>query len=159
MENVENSRIRFSLLLYNHLIELSPLYEETINLIRVSKGKAFVKKPFNEATKYPADKIRVINHANPEVGAIFNEFWIREVRNAFSHSKYRIDGGFFVKTDENFKISTPELQAKIDVCRGYWNYLQDKIGKEQIFFQEKKVLTTKNGDTITISSDAIPDKL
>jgi len=159
MENVENSRIRFSLLLYNHLIELSPLYEETINLIRLSKGKAFVKKPFNEAAKYPADKIRLINHANPEVGAIFNEFWVREVRNAFSHSKYKIDGGFFVKTDENFKISIPELQAKIDVCRDYWNYLQDKIGKEQIFFQEKKVLTTKNGDTITISSDAIPDKL
>jgi hypothetical protein len=159
MESIENTRIRFSLLFYNHLIELNPLYEETANLIRVSEGKEFAKQPFNKTARHPADKIRVLIVENPEVGAIFNEFWVREVRNAFSHSKYRIDKGFFIKTDEDFKISTRELQAKIDVCRDYWNYLQDKITKEQAFLHEKKVLTTKNDDTITISSDAIPDKL
>lgn len=159
MEDVVNSRIRSSLLLYNHLIELSPLYEETANLIRVSKGKTFAKDPFDKAAMYPADKIRLVNGANPKVGAIFNEFWVREVRNAFSHSKYKIDGGFFIKTDEDFKISIPELQAKIDVCKDYWWYLQDKIAKERISTQKKKVLTTRNGYTITFSSDAIPDKL
>jgi hypothetical protein len=158
MENVEKSRIRFFLLIYNHLIELNPLYELTINLVRVSQGKAFAKEPFKKAQKIP-EKIRLINCANPEVGAILSEFWVREVRNAFSHSKYRIDKGFFFKTDEDFRIWIPELQGRIDLCKDYWNYVQDKIAKEQIFLQEKKVLTTTNGDTITISSDSVPDEL
>lgn len=159
MESVENSRIRFSLLIYNHLIELDPLYETTVNLVRVSQGKEFAKEPFNKVAKYPADKIRLISRLSPELGAVFNEFWVREVRNAFSHSKYKIDGGFFIKTDEDFRISILELQAKIDVCRDYWNYLENKIGKEHTFLQEKKVLTTKNGYTITISTDKVPDEL
>lgn len=158
-ENIENSRIRFSLLIYNHLVELSPLYEITINLIRVSQGKPFAEEPFSKAVKYPDEKIRIIKSENPELGSIFNQFWVREVRNAFSHSKYRIEKGFFTKTDENFKISIPELQARIDVCKDYWNYLQHKIVEEQIFLQEKKVIKTKNGDTLTVSTDSIPDEL
>lgn len=159
MESVANSRIRFSLLIYNHLIELDPLYETAVNLARVSQGKEFVKEPFSKAVKHPDQKIQIIKKLNPELGAIFNDFWVRKVRNAFSHSKYKIDGGFFVKTDENFRISMPELQAKIDVCRDYWNYLESKMGKEIVYFQEKKVLKTKNGGTLTISSDAVPDEL
>lgn len=157
MENVEISKIRFFLLLYNHLIELSPLYDLTMNLIRVSEGKEFAKEPISKSVKFPSEKVRVINKANPEVGAIFNEFWVREVRNAFAHSKYKIEGGFFVKTDEDFKISIPELQAKINLCKDYWRYLEHKIAEEQIFAQEKKVLYTKNGLTIAFSSEIIPD--
>jgi hypothetical protein len=159
MENVENSRIRFALLIYNHLIELNSLYELSLNLVRVSQGKAFEKKPFDKAAKYPTEKIAIINDANSELGAIFNEFWVREVRNAFSHSKYKIEGGFFVKTDENFRISISELLSKIDVCRDYWNYFEDKIGKEYTLLQEKKVISTRDGYTITISTDAVPDEL
>jgi hypothetical protein len=163
IESIENSRIRFSLLLYNHLVELSPLYEITINLVRVSQGKLFAKESFPKSAKYRPraldEKIGIINRENPELGSIFNYFWVRQVRNAFSHSKYKIEKGFFIKTDENFKISIPELQAKIDVCKDYWWYLSGKCAKEQLFLQEKKVIKTKNGDTLTVSTDSIPENL
>lgn len=66
MKDVENSKIRFSLLLYNHLIELSPLYDLTMNLIRVSEGKKFAKEPFDESIKYPSLKVGLINKENPK---------------------------------------------------------------------------------------------
>jgi hypothetical protein len=157
VEKVKISRIRFSLLLYSHLIELSPLYDLTMNLIRVSEGKEFAKEPIPKSVRFPSGKVAKINRANPEVGAIFKEFWVREVRNAFAHSKYKIEEDFFIKTDEDFKISIPQLQAKINLCKDYWGYLETKIAEEQIFAQENKVLHAKNDAVIKFSSETIPD--
>lgn len=159
METIEKSRIRFSLLLYSHLIELNALYDLTMNLIRVSEGKKFEKEPIPPSIKYPAKKIREIAKANPQIGTMFKELWVREVRNAFAHSKYKIEKGFFVKTDEDFKIPLADLQAKINLCSSYWRYLHRKIGKEQVFAYEKKVFHTRDGTTITISGQKLPPDL
>jgi hypothetical protein len=156
METIENSRIRFSLLLYSHLIELNALYDLTMNLIRVSEGKRTELEPFKKSVKYPDEKMYAIAEANPQVGTIFKEFWVRQVRNAFAHSKYKIEKGLFIKTDEDFKISLAELQLKFDLCSTYWRYLQSKIAKEQVLAQEKKVFHTENGTTISISSEKLP---
>ncbi len=158
-EDIENSRIRFSLLLYCHLIELDPLYDLTMNLIRVSTGKKFKKKPFSCSIKYPKQKIQEIENENLQIGAIFKEFWVKEVRNAFAHSKYKIENGLFIKTDEDFKMPLGDLQRKIDLLAGYWRYLISKIAEEQISAYEKKVIRTKNGVTISFSGETLPSDI
>jgi len=155
METIEESRIRFSLLLYNHLIELNALYDITMNMIRVSKGKKCEEKPIPKSIRSPGKKIRLIAEENPHISKIFEGFWIRQVRNAFAHSKYKIEKGFFIKTDEQFNISLADLQAKIDLCRSYWRYLHRKIAKEQAFALEKKVFYTRDGHTIVISGQKL----
>jgi hypothetical protein len=159
MEEIEKSRIRFSLLIYNHMTELDSLYDLTMNLIRLSRAQTFVDKPFSAGTKYPAQRIQLIKREKPELGAIFDEFWVSQVRNAFSHSKYRIEDGYFVKTDENFRIQIAKLESKINVCSDYYNYLEHRIAKEEALALEKKVFHMSNGDTITISSGKIPENL
>lgn len=159
IETIEESRVRFSLLLYNHLIELDALYALTMNLIRVSKGEKISKTPIPKSLKYPREKISLIAQENSQVGKIFQEFWIRQVRNAFSHSKYKIERGLFIKTDEEFQITLAELQRKIDLLSGYWRYLHNKVGKEEVFALDKKVFHTKNGDTVTISGEEVPSDI
>jgi len=156
IETIEESRIRFSLLLYSHLIELDALYNLTMNVIRVSNGKKFEETPIPKSIKHLGKKIYLIADENPQIGTIFEEFWVRQVRNAFAHSKYKIEKGFFIKTDENFEIPLANLQAKIDLCSSYWRYLHSKIGKEQAFALEKKVFHTKDGNTIVISGQKLP---
>ena len=130
-----------------------------MNLIRVSTGKKFKKKPFSRSIKYPKQKIQEIENENPQIGAIFKEFWVKEVRNAFAHSKYKIENGLFIKTDEDFKMPLGDLQRKIDLLTGYWRYLISKIAEEQISAYEKKVIRTKNGVTISFSGETLPSDI
>lgn len=155
-EGIAESRMRFSLLLYNHLIELNALYDLTMNLINVSSGRKIENEPIPKSYRYPKQKIPFIAKQNSDLGEIFIEFWLPQVRNAFAHSKYKLVGGYFVKTDEDFTISMPDLQAKIDLCSGYWRYLQSRIAKEQVYAMEKKVFHTSDGKTIVISGDKMP---
>ena len=155
-EGIEESRIRFSLLLYSHLSELDDIYNLTMNMIRVSKGENFEGKPFPKSKKYPRQKIRLISKENSQIGKIFEEFWSGPVRNAFAHSKYKIEEGLFIKTDEDFSIPLADLQAKIDLCKGYWRYLYRKIAKEEAFALEKKVFFMRDGSTIVISGRELP---
>jgi hypothetical protein len=158
IEEVEESRIRSMLILYGHMVELNPLYELTLNLIRVANGQKCEKQPIPESIRHPVEKIPLISKENQQVGAIFNEFYSSKVRNAFAHSKYKIENGFFIKTDEDFSIALPEFTQKVELCDSYWRYISNRIAREQAFAMEKKVFQTTDGSTIRVSGEKIPFK-
>jgi hypothetical protein len=149
-EDLARSQLVAQLLLYCHLIEMDSLYDLSLNLAEIAKGRHFKKKPFPSSIKYPWEKIERIKKANKSLGAILREIYCREIRNAFAHSKYKIEGGYFIKTDENLRISIEHVMEKVNLLNAYWSFLYYKIGQEQIIAMEKGEMKTKNGDVIKI---------
>ncbi len=84
-----------------------------MNLIRVSEGKRVEQEPFKKNIKYPDEKVHAIANANAQIGTIFNEFWVRQVRNAFSHSKYKIESGFLLKLTRISKYLWRNFKPKL----------------------------------------------
>ncbi len=103
---------RVGLLFYSHIIEMSAPYEVLANLMRYRLGKGYHPNPFFEfltrdekkrAKKMGVttkQKIRVVKElsdaAEFELGAIIDEFYNPDFRNAISHSD-------FIFTDEGFR--------------------------------------------------------
>lgn len=150
-DDLAESRLRARLLLYCHLIEMNALYNLSMNLAIVARGEKFQSKPFPTRVRYPWKKIELIEKQNPELSAILKGFYCREVRNAFAHSKYRIAGNYFIKTDEDFRISIEDLQEKIDLLNAYWEFLYYKIAEEQVKAMKEGIIETRDGDTVKIS--------
>jgi len=150
-EDLARSQLVAQLLLYCHLIEMDALYDLSLNLAEIARGGHFKEKPFPSPIKYPWKKIDLIERSNKSFGTILREIYCREVRNAFAHSKYKIEGGYFIKTDEDFRISIEDLQNKINLLNAYWSFLYYKIGQEQVIAMKEGEMKTKNGDVIKIS--------
>jgi hypothetical protein len=176
MEIIKKSRVRFSLLVYSHIIELEALYNLTANLILASEGKRIKANPFDETGRKSGlfqwlrigstskksftnsgKKLKTIKNMNRQVGKLLYSFYMPNVRNAFSHSKYKIENGFFYKTDENFKISADKLETKINRCKAYWDYLQARISDEVAIVYEKGIVKGKDGTTVTVTTSQLPE--
>ncbi len=124
---------RLGLLFYNHIVEMDAPYEVLANLLRFRLGKGYNPNPFfdfltkdqkNRFKKvglFPKQKIDIIKQLDAEakvgVGAIFDEFYRGDLRNAISHSDFIFtDDGFRCRNGNwtgSFKISFEELNDLI----------------------------------------------
>ena len=110
-------RMRLLLFLYCHVTEMEDLYSIVGNLLRVCRGERYSMAPFYTSRskareegrqKAPSPSAKVTQLAEwagsvemPEVGELFGEMLVREVRNAFYHSDYTL-------TRESFNIIAGE---------------------------------------------------
>jgi hypothetical protein len=139
-EELEKNRLRAYLLFYSHLVELNPLYAITLNLVRSANGQEYAKDPFRGVELRTFQKIAAIKKENSKVGALLERFCSNKLRNAFAHSRYRIQGDFIIKTDENWKITIPSFYEKLSLCRTYWSYLKRKMVEGVISLYEDDIL-------------------
>jgi hypothetical protein len=103
---------RLALLFYNHIVEMDAPYEVLANLLRFRLGKGYSpnpwydflteseKKRFRRSGLFPPQKIKILKVLSAEAGldatgAIFDEFYRANLRNAVSHSD-------FIFTDDGF---------------------------------------------------------
>ncbi len=98
---------RLQLFLYCHVTEIDDVYSSVGNLLRISSGRRYSMAPFdgdwsesNLPAKSPVRKIERIQRWSEEVGiqevgALFSEALVPEVRNAFFHSDYVLSGESF----------------------------------------------------------------
>jgi hypothetical protein len=156
--DLTKSRLIAQLLLYCHLIEIDTLYNLSLNLAVVANGGTCVKNPFPKSVVYPMEKIKFIEKASQGLAHLLREVYSKEVRNAFAHSKYSIEGDYFVKTDQDFRISIEDLQNKIHLLNDYWRFLFYMIGREQVQAMEYGEMKTKSGDTIKINVGWVDEK-
>ena len=150
LNDLAKSQLTAQLLLYCHLIEMETLYDLSFNLANIAKGRDFQEKPFSNSAVYPWKKIDLIEKSDRDLGRILRGVYCREVRNAFAHSKYKIEAGYFIKTDQDFSIAIEELQAKVNLLNGYWGFLYYMIGKEQMMAMKMGEIRTENGDILRI---------
>ena len=155
-------KIRLLLFLYCHLTEMDDLYNIIGNLLMVIKGERYSINPYiaqlhksRKEARYPVSKIeRICELANevdlPEVGNIFKQFFVKQIRNAFYHSDYIITNesfnikyGEYVKIDNVHQKSVPlnwlipkvELGVNVALCvigltmEYIQSYKKDKIVK------------------------------
>lgn len=149
-EDLARNRTIAQLFLYCHLTEMNALYDFSLNLVFVASGKRYQKDPFPNSAKYPQNKIEIIDKSERHLGEIFKQFYCREIRNAFVHSKYKFEENHFVKTDENFKIELSALQDKINLLNSFWKYVNFKIAQEQVTAIKTGEMKTKHGDLLKI---------
>lgn len=96
----EDFQLRLLLFLYCHVTEMDDLYDFVFNLLRVSLGErcrimplaGFRGTPKKKRLR-PHEKISQIVESSkeasfPDVGRVFEEMFVRNVRNAFYHSDY-----------------------------------------------------------------------
>lgn len=100
-------KLRLSLLLYCHATEMHDLYHIVGNMLRVCSGERYsldcfagVNHASGNAAKYPASKAaRIKEWADAqgmnELGEMFSDMVVKEVRNAFFHSDYTLHDGQF----------------------------------------------------------------
>ena len=93
-------KMRLFLFLYCHATEMYDLYGIVGNMLRVIHGERYTMIPFagenhpsGKKAKYPSGKVeRIVEWAQAvemlEVGDLFQDMLIAEVRNAFFHSDY-----------------------------------------------------------------------
>lgn len=96
----QSLRLRLHLFLYCHLTEMFDTYHIPANMLRVCMGERYVMNPFgkefhasNKPARYPTEKAsRIKEWADSlqqlDLGAMFQEMLVKEVRNAFYHSDY-----------------------------------------------------------------------
>ena len=103
---------RLGLLLYTHIVEMDAPYEVILNLLRFRLGDGYSPNPFfnylspreQKAFKKrgvpTGRKIEIIKmlseKAKLDIGAIFDDFYDNQLRNAISHSDY-------ILTDDDFR--------------------------------------------------------
>ena len=106
---VENKlKVRLTLFLYCHMTEMNDFYAVPANMLRILNGYRYSLAPFSKdslppgsGAKYPGEKVRQICDASasvsrPEVGRLYEELLLKEVRNAFYHSDYFLTRDSFV---------------------------------------------------------------
>lgn len=109
-------KIRLTLFLYCHMTEMNDFYSVPANMLRILSGHRYSLSPFSKdslppgsGAKYPGEKVRQIIDASadagrPEVGSLFDELLIKEVRNAFYHSDYFLTrDGFVIRGGKGVK--------------------------------------------------------
>jgi len=112
-------RIRLILFLYCHVTEMDDLYAVVGNMLRICMGHRYdlalftsQSHPNGAAAKSPHSKIERIVEWSKEakmdqVGEIFQEMFVRQVRNAFFHSDYILHGGnLHIKKGEGVPIDS-----------------------------------------------------
>lgn len=114
------TRWRLGLLFYTHVIEMDAPYEVLANLLRYKLKKGYSPSPFfdfltdNQKKRhknsglFPKQKIEIIKQLSEEVGigtgAIFDEFYRGDLRNAINHSDFIFtDNGFRCRNGNGFK--------------------------------------------------------
>lgn len=150
-------RLRFKLLLlqYAHLVEFGFIYDVMYNLALISQKKSFVSNPFPSSNEgipiYPIEKISKINDENHELAEIIRKYYVGNLRNAISHTKYLIKGDFVFKSDKkNWKMSKTQVKDKNTLARSVFRYLLSKLAHEQTELM-KNGLTAKNKDTFSVT--------
>ena len=133
------TRWRLGLIFYNHIVEMDAPYEVLANLLRFRLGKGYSpnpffdfltkdqKKRFNKVGLFPRQKIDIIKKLDAEarvgVGAIFDEFYRGDLRNAISHSD-------FILTDEGFRCRNGNWTGAFKIS---FEELDDLITKAKVF--------------------------
>lgn len=105
----QDFKLRLALFLYCHLTEMSDIYNIPANMFHIISGGRYSMIPFNiglqqgqNPSTSPSGKVRklkVLAEAlnMQELGEVFEEMIVKEVRNAFYHSDY-------ILTNESFNI-------------------------------------------------------
>jgi hypothetical protein len=100
-------KLRLSLFLYCHATEMHDLYHIVGNMLRVCSGERYslncfagVNHPSGHDANYPPSKAaRIKEWADTqgmnELGGMFSDMVVKEVRNAFFHSDYTLHEGHF----------------------------------------------------------------
>jgi len=110
---------------YCQITEIDDIYNILLNLIRVRSGKRCSINPFDSSlystkinARYPSGKIkRIVEQSdllyNNDLSKTLNFLYIREVRNAFTHSDYTIyKSNFRITRGEGVNVNqviTPEI--------------------------------------------------
>lgn len=128
--NPEETQWRLGLLIYTHIVEMDAPYEVILNLLRFRIGDGYSPNPYfdyltkNEQKSFrkrgvsTGRKIEIIKtlseKAGLQVGAIFDDFYNNQLRNAISHSDFiltesgfRCRGG--ISGTKGFEVSFDEL--------------------------------------------------
>lgn len=152
--------------LYVQCTEVSDIYNILINLIRVSNGDRYSFSPFNQNlyssrinSRYPQGKILRVKEQsklryNNKLADLFEFLYVRQVRNAVSHSDYTIyDGKFRIISGEGVNINqvitseipfewlVPRVNAAINTCLVIYNNIIDHIKS----YQEDKIISGRLG--------------
>jgi hypothetical protein len=130
---------RLGLLFYSHIVEMDAPYEVLTNLLRFRLGKGYSPNPFfdfltndqkkriRKAGLFPKQKIDIVKQLGTEaklgVGAIFDEFYRGDLRNAISHSD-------FIFTDDGFRCRNGNWTNSFSVT---FEELDDLITKAKVF--------------------------
>jgi hypothetical protein len=100
-------KLRLSLFLYCHATEMHDLYHIVGNMLRVCSGERYSLNCFtgvnhpsgNDASYPPAKAARIKEWADAqgmnELGEMFSDMVVKEVRNAFFHSDYTLHDSHF----------------------------------------------------------------
>jgi len=121
-------QIRLILFLYCHLTENDDIYNVVANLLLITTGKRCHITPFaalpKPSKKHPPgyrrspridQQITLANDCGfQEVGSLFDEFFVRPVRNAFYHSDYILSpDSFNIKRGEGVNIKNNIIESSI----------------------------------------------
>jgi hypothetical protein len=137
----QSIRLRLMLFLYCHVTEMYDLYHIVGNLLRVCAGERYcldcflgIHHPSGKNAVYPASKVErikqwAIDQGLPDLGEMFCDLLVKEVRNAFFHSDYIIhDKYFHIRRGDGVKIGnvidprvelswlTPRIELGINVA-------------------------------------------
>jgi hypothetical protein len=131
---------RLALLFYNHIVEMDAPYEVLANLLRFRLRKGYSPNPwyafltegekrrFRRSGLFPPQKIRILKRLTAEAGlkktgAIFDEFYRADLRNAISHSD-------FIFTDDGFRCRRGNGLSAFEISFGD---LDDLLTKAKVF--------------------------
>jgi hypothetical protein len=109
---------RLTLFLYSHVTEMADLYRVPANMLRIIQGERYVMDPLSGLPKPPkpsvgdplGDEVVQLNDLSvkagrPDIGRLFSAFYVRQVRNAFSHSDYALGPkSFNMRGGERLKL-------------------------------------------------------
>ena len=100
--------MRLTLSLYAHVTEMTDLYYVPANLLRITQGERYSMDPLKGLPKPPkpatgdplgGEAVQLIDLATtvgvPDIAKLYSAFYIRQVRNAFSHSAYGLGAETF----------------------------------------------------------------
>jgi len=159
-------RLRLILLLYCHVTEMADFYAVPANLLRVVLGERYSLTPFIGAlhssgteARYPLSKAErieewAIEAGVPEVGALYRQLLVKQVRNAFFHSDYILhDGHFRIAQGERIEIGgtvtrsvpldwlLPRLELAINTALQLFGLVREHIAS----YEEPKVVQGRLG--------------
>jgi len=93
---------RLTLFLYAHVTEMAHFYRVPANMLRIIMGERYSLEPFHGLPKpklpqddpLDAEVLHLIALAKqagmPDLATLYSDFYVRQVRNAFSHSDYAL---------------------------------------------------------------------
>ncbi len=128
------TKVRLSLAIYCHAIEMSSVHETLLNLFRCRRGESFTIKPFSKL--YQKRKVKSIppsaktkfkylcefaqKDGDQEFCKIFSEFFDENIRNSYSHSDYIIADDEYRWTEGTNAISLSDLSQKLETAFAFY---------------------------------------